>query len=108
MPVGRFSPVLARTRSIHAPISPIAYDCVKLIFVRSGSAVLLSEFGEQPVAVGDVVALGANTLCGSEPEGWVTVTTLYLDLDCLPFLGHAQTLGFRPPDVIPCTPPQSH
>lgn len=29
-------------------------------------------------------------------------------LDCLPFLGHAQTLGFRPPDVIPCTPPQSH
>ncbi|CEI29809.1 AraC-family transcriptional regulator [Propionibacterium freudenreichii] len=95
MPVGRFSPVLARTRSIHAPISPIAYDCVKLIFVRSGSAVLLSEFGEQPVAVGDVVALGANTLCGSGPEGWVTVTTLYLDLDCLPFLGHAQTLGFR-------------
>lgn len=31
-----------------------------------------------------------------------------LELDCLPFLGHAQTLGFRPPDVISCTPPQSH
>ncbi|HAM44292.1 helix-turn-helix transcriptional regulator [Ornithinimicrobium sp. Y1847] len=98
MPVGRFSPVLARTRSIHAPISPIAYDCVKLIFVRSGSAVLLSEFGEKPVAVGDVVALGANTLCGSEPEGWVTVTTLYLDRDYVidqVFWQHAALLADR-------------
>lgn len=81
MPIGGFSPVLARTRSIHTPISPIAYDCVKLIFIRSGFAVLLSEFGEKPVAVGDAVALAANTLCGSEPEGMVTVTTLYLDRD---------------------------
>ena len=23
----------------------------------------------------------ANTLCGAEPEGWVTTTTLYLDRD---------------------------
>lgn len=27
------------------------------------------------------MALGANTLCGSEPEGSITVTTLYLDRD---------------------------
>ena len=74
-------PILARSQSIYAPIPPLAYDCVKLIFVRHGSAVLLSEFGERTVSVGDVVALGANTLCGSEPEGSITVTTLYLDRD---------------------------
>ena len=77
----RFLPVLARTRSIHRPVGPVAYDCVKLIFVRHGSAILLSEFGEKPVTVGDVVMLGASTLCGSEPEGSITVTTLYLDRD---------------------------
>lgn len=77
----RFAPVVARTRSIHHPIAPVAYDCVKLIFVRAGSAILLSEFGEKPVTIGDVVMLGANTLCGSEPECSITVTTLYLDHD---------------------------
>lgn len=77
----RFLPVLARTRTIHRPVGPVTYDCVKLIFVRHGSAVLFSEFGEKPVTTGDVVMLGANTLCGSEPEGSITVTTLYLDRD---------------------------
>jgi AraC-like DNA-binding protein len=76
-----FAPILARTRSIDRPMAPVAYDCVKLIFVRHGSAILLSEFGEQPVKVGDVIALAANTLCGSEPEDSITVTTLYLDND---------------------------
>lgn len=93
-----FSPVVARTESIHRPRDPIAYDCVKLIFVRSGSAILLSEFGEKPVAVGDAVALGANTLCGSEPEGWITVTTLYLDRDYIidqVFWQHAALLADR-------------
>nr|WP_232532766.1 AraC family transcriptional regulator [Nesterenkonia alkaliphila] len=52
-----------------------------MIFVRHGSAILLSEFGEKPVNLGDVIALGSNTLCGSEPEGFITVTTLYLDRD---------------------------
>lgn len=74
-----FQPVVARTRTIHATIGPMAYDCVKLIFVRFGSAVLFSESGEKSVTVGDVVLLGPNTLCGSEPEGSITVTTLYLD-----------------------------
>lgn len=78
---GRFRPLLARTRTIFRPVGPVAYDCVKLIFVRAGSAVLLSEFGEKPATTGDVVMLGANTLCGSEPEGSITVTTLYLDRD---------------------------
>lgn len=79
--LGHVQPVVARTRTIHVAVTPIAYDCVKLIFVRHGSAILLSEFGERPVKFGDVVALGANTLCGSEPEGHITVTTIYLDRD---------------------------
>lgn len=78
---GFYQPIVARSRSIHEPIAPIAYDRVKLIFVRHGSAILLSEFGEKPVTTGDVVLLAANTLCGSEPEGSITVTTLYLDRD---------------------------
>ncbi len=94
----RFTPIIARTRSIRAPIGPIAYDCVKLIFVRHGSAVLLSEFGEQPVNVGDVILLGANVLCGSEPEGDITVTTLYLDRDYVVdqfFWQHASAVADR-------------
>ena len=79
--VDGFGPVVARTESVHRPREPIAYDCVKLIFVRAGSALFFSEFGERPVRVGDVVLLAANTLCGAEPEDWVTVTTLYLDRD---------------------------
>ncbi|WP_460834528.1 helix-turn-helix transcriptional regulator [Nocardioides hungaricus] len=66
--------------------------------MRNGSAILLSEFGERPIAVGDVIALGAHTLCGSEPEGWVTVTTIYLDRDYLAdqvFWQHAGLLRDR-------------
>ncbi|OSM44559.1 helix-turn-helix transcriptional regulator [Nesterenkonia sp. PF2B19] len=93
-----YGPLVARTKAVHAPIAPVAYDCVKLIFVRDGSAVLLSEFGEKPVRVGDVIALGASTLCGSEPEGSATVTTLYLDRDYVVdqiFWQHAALLSDR-------------
>ena len=62
-------------------MGPVAYDCVKIIVVRDGSAFVFSEFGHQPVKPGDVLVLGANVLCGSEPEGHVTVTTVYLDTD---------------------------
>lgn len=89
---------MARTESVHRPRDPIAYDCVKLIFVRAGSALLFSEFGERPVRVGDVVLLGPNTLCGAEPERWVTVTTLYLDRDYVVdqvFWQHAAVLTDR-------------
>lgn len=89
---------MARTRVFSRPAAPVAYDCVKLIFVRNRSAILLSEFGEKPVTVGDVIALGANTLCGSEPEVPVTVTTLYLDRDYVidqVFWQHAALLADR-------------
>lgn len=78
-----FSPLAARTRSHYNPVDPVAFDCVKLIVIRSGSALLFSEFGSRPVQVGDVVLLAAQTLCGAEPEGSVTTTTIYLDRDYL-------------------------
>lgn len=76
-----YQPIVARTRTVYRPLGPVAYDCVKVIVVRSGSAILFSEFGPKPVNVGDAVILGANVLCGSEPEGHITVTTIYLDTD---------------------------
>lgn len=59
----------------------MTYDCVKVIVVRDGTAVLFSEFGQKPVRPGDVILLGPNVLCGSEPEGHITVTTIYADTD---------------------------
>ncbi len=93
-----WSPVVARTRTVHRPVGPVAYDCVKVVVVRDGSAVLFSEFGQKPVNVGDVVLLGANTLCGSEPEGHITVTTIYADTDYVldqVFWQHANLLQDR-------------
>ncbi|WOF21931.1 helix-turn-helix transcriptional regulator [Microbacterium betulae] len=74
-------PILARTGTAHSPIGPVAFDCVRVIVVRSGSAILFSEFGQKPVNVGDAVIVGANVLHGAEPEGHVTATTVYLDTD---------------------------
>lgn len=76
-----FQPLLARTRTFHRPIAPTTYDCVKLVTVRDGSALVYSEFGEEHAKVGDVLLLGANVLCGAQPEGHVTVTVIYLDMD---------------------------
>ena len=78
---GLRSPITALTRTEHRPIGPVAYDCIKIVIVRSGSAVLFSEFGQRPVCIGDVVVLGANVLCGSEPEGHVTTTTVFANTD---------------------------
>ncbi|WP_237462786.1 helix-turn-helix domain-containing protein [Leucobacter chromiireducens] len=78
-----YSPLTARTQSLYAPIDPVAFDCVTFIVVRAGGARLFSEFGCRHVNVGDVVVLSANTLCGAEPEGGITTTTLYLDREYL-------------------------
>lgn len=77
------SPIRACTRTAQRTIEPVAFDCVRFIIVRSGSAILCSEFGTRQANVGDVVVVAAATLCGAEPEGSVTTTTLYLDRDYL-------------------------
>jgi AraC family transcriptional regulator len=77
----RFAPLLARTQTFHTPIAPIAFDFMKFIFVRAGSARLVTELGTRQVNLGDVVFLSAHTLCGAEPEDWITTTTIYMDRD---------------------------
>lgn len=76
-----FCAIVARTRTIRRAIGPIAYNCVKVMVVREGSAILSGQFGHAWVNAGDVVLLDANALCGGEPEGYVTVTTVYADPD---------------------------
>ena len=61
----KHAPLIARSRTVHRPVGPVAYDCVKVIVVRDGSAILFSEFGQQPVKPGDVI--------GQVPGGGVTV-----------------------------------
>lgn len=93
-----FQAIVARTRTLHHPIGPVAFDCIKITVVRDGSAVLYSEFGQQHVKLGDVVVLGANTLCGGEPEGHITVTTISADTDYVidqVFWQHASVLQDR-------------
>ncbi|MFT3799051.1 helix-turn-helix domain-containing protein [Microbacterium sp.] len=76
-----YYPIVARSRTSHRSIRPVAYDCVKVIVIRDGTAILLSEFGQKPVRPGDVILLAPNTLCGSEPEGSITFTSVSLDPD---------------------------
>ncbi|PWD41105.1 AraC family transcriptional regulator [Gordonia paraffinivorans] len=93
-----YVPIVARSRTFDRPVTPVAYDCVTVAVVRSGSAIVFSEFGARPVALGDVITLNSHTLCGYEPEGWTTLTTLYLDRDYLVdqvFWQHAALLADR-------------
>ncbi|WP_145000521.1 helix-turn-helix domain-containing protein [Kocuria rhizophila] len=59
----------------------MVYDCLKIVFIRSGSAIVFSEFGRQAVSVGDAILLGPNVLFSSEPEELVTFTSIYVDTD---------------------------
>lgn len=81
IPAESYTPVLAATMTFHRPVGPVGFDCVQLAIVRDGSAFLYSAFGQKPVKVGDAILLCANTLCGCEPEGHITVTTIYMDTD---------------------------
>lgn len=76
-----FSPVGARSYTIRLAIQPLAFDYLSLSFIRAGSAIVLGDFGERPVAAGDVLALAEHTFCGIEPEGTLNITTMYLDMD---------------------------
>lgn len=80
-----YRPLIARTRTIHRPVGPVAYDCVKLIIVRDGSAILFSEGGEHPINIGDVVLLYCSgTLINREKGGWLRDCLLHLDTSAPP------------------------
>ncbi|OFL64959.1 MULTISPECIES: AraC family transcriptional regulator [unclassified Brevibacterium] len=96
--MGRFSAVVARTETTLRPTEARAFDYVRFIFIRAGTAVLFGDVGERPVRAGDVVVLAPNTLCGSHPEGSLTTTTIYAELDYLvdqTFWQHADALVDR-------------
>lgn len=71
--------MLARTWATYLPARTATYGCVKLVVARDGSAILSGEFGQRPINVGDAALLGSGVSCGFQPEGRVTVTTVYLD-----------------------------
>lgn len=78
-----YSPIVARTGSTHRTSELAAFDCIRVIVIRDGSAFLDGEFGTESVTVGHIVVLGADVYCRTEPEGHVTSTVIYIDPDYL-------------------------
>ncbi|MCT1833300.1 AraC family transcriptional regulator [Kocuria palustris] len=76
-----YSPIVVRTGSIHRASEPAAFDCVRIIVVRDGSAFLHGDFGKEPVSVGHIAVLGADVRCTMEPEGHITSTVIFVDPD---------------------------
>lgn len=79
--LSEYSPIVVRTGSIHRASELAAYDCIRIVVIRDGSAILHGEFGREPVTVGHVVVLGDNVRCRTEPEGHVTSTVICIDPD---------------------------
>ena len=76
-----YAPIVARSSTTRARSALAVYDCIRIIAVQAGTAILVTTRGQHPVAEGDVVLLAAGVPCGWEPEGTVTLTTIYLDPD---------------------------
>ena len=47
VPSMRFQALLARTTTIHRPVEPVTYDCMKTIVVRDGTAIVFGAFGRR-------------------------------------------------------------
>lgn len=93
-----FHPIVGQTCLLCHPVGPVAFDCVRFVAVRDGSAILCSESGKTPVTIGDVVLLYTDILCAAEPEGCFTATMICTDIDYLVdqvFWQHAGLLSDR-------------
>lgn len=73
--------VCAHGRTLSRCLEPRAYSCLRIVIVRDGSAFLHSKANAYPVNVGDIAVLGVDAAVGLEPEGRVTLTTLFLDIE---------------------------
>lgn len=73
--------VCAHGRTLARCIGPRAYSCLRIVVVRDGSAFLHIRADAYPVNVGDIAVLGVDAAVGVEPEGRVTLTTLFLDIE---------------------------
>lgn len=75
------APIIAKNNAFRQSVGPCAHDCVKLVVIRAGSAILCSRIGQRPVAIGDAVLLCSNTLSAAEPEGCCMFSAIYIDTD---------------------------
>ncbi|MCH3973643.1 helix-turn-helix transcriptional regulator [Bifidobacterium tibiigranuli] len=75
------TPILVKNSVFRHSAGPCAYDCVKLVVIRTGSAILYSQFGQRPVTIGDAVLLCSNTLSAAEAEGCCKFSAIYIDID---------------------------
>lgn len=73
------SPVFARTYTVDQTTSPSLYECVRLVVVRSGSAILSTKAGKIAVGEGNVILIGPNAKCGYSPESSLTASTVFLN-----------------------------
>lgn len=90
--------LLAHTETHIRAVGSRAYGRVQFSFIRHGSAIFYSDQGEHLVKAGDVLVLSPNVLCDTRPEGSITTTTVYVDLDYLvdqTFWQHAEILDDR-------------
>lgn len=63
--------------------SPTGHDCVQLVVVRDGSAVLSGDCTPRPITVGHALLVAPEVRLGFQPEGEVTITRLMVDTDYL-------------------------
>ncbi|GGO59865.1 hypothetical protein GCM10010910_03860 [Microbacterium nanhaiense] len=89
-------PVDVKTRKFTAPSHPVAYDCVKLMLIRSGTVLLHAKDRCRLLRPGDLVVLCAVTLCGALPRNEVEVSTAYVDPDYL-----LDQIAWRHAEVLP-------
>ncbi len=78
-----FMPVASLTRVARRRVEPTAYDCVRFLLIRHGSAILCGDCLHHPIRVGDVTLIAPQIVLGYEPEGTASVTTLSIDTDYL-------------------------
>lgn len=76
-----YSPIIVHTGSIHRASELSAFDCLRIIIIRDGSAFLRGDFGEEIASVGDIVIFGSNVRCKTVPEGHLTSTVIFIDPD---------------------------
>lgn len=76
-----YVPFAMRTHRLSSRGAPFACDCVRIVFVRGGSAFLRVAHKDRSVALGDAVLIAANTVFGAVPEGRAVATTVCLDTD---------------------------
>lgn len=76
-------PVIALTITTRKRQSPTGHDCVQLVVMRDGSAVLDGDYPPRPTAVGDALLIAPDVRLGFQPEGEVTISRLMVDADYL-------------------------